>query len=327
MGLGNQAHFSSGGICVNMRHFTAIEAVAREQSISKAAEKLFVTPQALSKSIREAEEECGRALFSRSRKGVFLTPEGERLYGIIRFLLAEYDETQERVHRFFDSPVVEEIRIGFGVGVQYSLGFDNCIALQEMLNKAFPEYSFSFVECPDLSLEDRLIQQSLDFGLSLRPYRNKQLMFSPFISIPVAAFLPADHRLADRESIRLGELWGDPFVVMTRDMQFYDYTLQTCLDAGFRPRIEMECSEAVTAMYYVANNSCVFLGMDSISDIYGVKRVPLEEKNFVWQEGIVYTKQSLTNPARAQLLRFMSDFFRERIEGIRSYESLSNVRW
>ena len=45
-------------------------------SFTKAAKKLFMTPQGLSKSIKSLEEELGTELLSRSSKGVSLTENG-----------------------------------------------------------------------------------------------------------------------------------------------------------------------------------------------------------------------------------------------------------
>jgi DNA-binding transcriptional LysR family regulator len=60
-----------------LRHF--IEA-AREESMTRAAEKLYVTQPTLSKQIKELEEELGQKLFVRGNYKIHLTPEGEILY-------------------------------------------------------------------------------------------------------------------------------------------------------------------------------------------------------------------------------------------------------
>lgn len=57
--------------------------VAKEGSISKAAELLFITQPAVSRSIRQLEEKSKCTLFFRTPKGVKLTKEGEILYQYI----------------------------------------------------------------------------------------------------------------------------------------------------------------------------------------------------------------------------------------------------
>ena len=53
--------------------------VARLQSFSRAAEKIYRTQPAISAQIRLLEQECGERLFNRSGKRVQLTPAGEIL--------------------------------------------------------------------------------------------------------------------------------------------------------------------------------------------------------------------------------------------------------
>ena len=67
--------------------------------ITPAAEDLFLTPQALSKSIRKLEEELGSPLFFREKSGLVLTPFGEKALAEIRRLMGEYRLTTQRLEQ------------------------------------------------------------------------------------------------------------------------------------------------------------------------------------------------------------------------------------
>jgi len=54
--------------------------IAKQRSMSRAADMLFVTPSALSHSIQNLEDELGTQLFIRNKKGIILTASGEILY-------------------------------------------------------------------------------------------------------------------------------------------------------------------------------------------------------------------------------------------------------
>lgn len=58
----------------------AFEAVARLESVSRAADALHVTHGAVSRQVRQLEEAVGTALFVREGRGLALTPAGRRLY-------------------------------------------------------------------------------------------------------------------------------------------------------------------------------------------------------------------------------------------------------
>ena len=73
--------------------------VIRYHSMNIAAEKHFMTPQNLSKIIRNMERELGVVLFKRSKKGSELTKEGEKFYLQIVKVLNEYEKALEVVNK------------------------------------------------------------------------------------------------------------------------------------------------------------------------------------------------------------------------------------
>ncbi len=62
---------------IKFRHLDAFSAIARAQSLKRAAEALSLTQPAISKTLKELEVILGTILMERSRAGVRLTPEGE----------------------------------------------------------------------------------------------------------------------------------------------------------------------------------------------------------------------------------------------------------
>ncbi len=81
--------------------------VARVGSVNKAAEKLFMAPPNVSRSIKELETDLGITIFERSQKGVTLTPEGEEFIGYAKSLLKQiehiegiYKENSSKKQRF-----------------------------------------------------------------------------------------------------------------------------------------------------------------------------------------------------------------------------------
>ncbi len=70
-------------------------AVASAKSFMKAADDLYVSRQAISKTIRQLEEELGLELFIRNQKGAMMTPAGVFLYPRASALLAEFDKLKQ----------------------------------------------------------------------------------------------------------------------------------------------------------------------------------------------------------------------------------------
>lgn len=68
-----------------------VKEVAKTKSMSTAANNLYVTPQYISKAIKQLEEELNLKIFRRTNNGVFLTLNGEKLYEVVEDILGKID--------------------------------------------------------------------------------------------------------------------------------------------------------------------------------------------------------------------------------------------
>ena len=91
--------------------YKIFESVARNESISKASEELFISQPAVSQSIKKLEESIGGELFNRTKYGVRLTTEGKAFYDYIKKGL-DYIENGERIFSSLKNLNIGTIRIG-----------------------------------------------------------------------------------------------------------------------------------------------------------------------------------------------------------------------
>lgn len=84
--------FSGPSHDIDPRLLRAFTAVAEELHFTRAAARLYLAQQALSRDIRRLERELGAELFVRTTRQVALTPDGERLLPYARRVLAAHDE-------------------------------------------------------------------------------------------------------------------------------------------------------------------------------------------------------------------------------------------
>jgi DNA-binding transcriptional LysR family regulator len=92
------------------------EAVARTRSIAAAAREMHLTPSAVSKQLRELEQQLGCRLFSRTTRSVELTAEGIEYQGAIAPLLAGLEEATLQLRARAGGELMLEL------GVSHSLG-------------------------------------------------------------------------------------------------------------------------------------------------------------------------------------------------------------
>lgn len=81
---------------MDLRHLRTFVAVADEGTVSQAALRLHIAQPALSRQIRDLEEELGVQLFERVRRRLVLTGEGEQLLGDCRAVLGAIHSLIER---------------------------------------------------------------------------------------------------------------------------------------------------------------------------------------------------------------------------------------
>ncbi|MGK5529457.1 LysR family transcriptional regulator [Streptomyces sp. URMC 129] len=98
------------------RLLRAFAAVAEELHFTRAAARLLVAQQALSRDIRRLEREWGAPLFTRSTRQVALTAEGERLLPYARRALAAHDELAGALGAGRDRPLVVDVAAPVATG-------------------------------------------------------------------------------------------------------------------------------------------------------------------------------------------------------------------
>lgn len=82
---------------INYDYYRVFYYVAKYQNISQAAKLLLNNQPNLTRTIKKLEAELGCPLFSRSRKGMTLTPEGERLFEHIRIAIEHIDAGEAEI--------------------------------------------------------------------------------------------------------------------------------------------------------------------------------------------------------------------------------------
>ena len=77
---------------MNIKDLKWFQEICRLKSITKAAANLYITPQGLSKSIKNLENELGVELLQRTPNGITLTPFGDKLYEKSSVLIKDHED-------------------------------------------------------------------------------------------------------------------------------------------------------------------------------------------------------------------------------------------
>ena len=82
---------------VNFEHYKVFYYVAKSGNITSAARALYLSQPSVSRAVATLEEELGCRLFTRSKKGVELTPEGRQLYKHVRIACKHFFSAEEEL--------------------------------------------------------------------------------------------------------------------------------------------------------------------------------------------------------------------------------------
>ena len=184
-----------------LRYFVA---AAEELNFTRAAERLFVAQQALSREIQRLEARLGTKLFLRTTRRVTLTPDGDRLLVRARDLVARHDAVWADVHGPVAQPTVIDLM---------SDGRLTGTKLLDLARMRAPTIEFRgrYSGGTGEALE-RLATGRLDVVLG----RVDWLEAVPYPTIeailvrlePLSLLLPAEHPLARHEAVPVRSLKG-----------------------------------------------------------------------------------------------------------------------
>jgi DNA-binding transcriptional LysR family regulator len=210
-----------------LRQLRAFVAVAEELNFTRAAERLHLGQQAISKSVRQLERELGVALLERTTREVRLTPAGTALLESGREALtaaaAAFDRAQA-VGRALAGTV--------RVGVTPAIGPATREDVARVLRDDAAELSVSFHEVRPGEVPQVLRDRTLDLVLARTSLDTPDVDSAPLRPSAVELFVPAGHRLANATTARLAELDGERLLTWSAPGTPYTDLLVTRLQAA-----------------------------------------------------------------------------------------------
>ena len=192
-------------------------AVAREQTISGAAEALHMTQPPLSKQMMELERELGKQLFIRGKRRITLTREGMLLRKRAEEILSLVEKTKAEVSTS-DESISGDIYIGGGETEGMRLIVQTVRRVQEQ----YPNIRFHFSSGDGYDVTERLDRGLIDFGTLIEPIDMSKY---DYLRLPRpdtwGVLMRKEHPLASLKCIRPEDLQDVPMIT-SRQMEQED---------------------------------------------------------------------------------------------------------
>ncbi|GGU67577.1 LysR family transcriptional regulator [Streptomyces lavendofoliae] len=287
------------------RLLRAFVAVAEELHFTRAAARLYVAQQALSRDIRRLERELGAELFTRTTRQVLLTLDGERLLPYAHGVLAAYDE----LGAAFDDgarPLLVDLNTDGMISGRVLARARELAPECELMAR----YESGLTGAAAEILAGRL---DVSFGrfAGLAPAVRARLSAQPVRWEPMAVLLPDDHPLACRPEVELDALAGESVYAGAGNPATREWTdLAERLFAGrgikvappapvaigfeeFRRVMAKTRSPVLVAVDFPAMPGCVLRPL--------VDPIPLSPVSLVWRKGLKHPGVTALRTAAAAL--------------------------
>lgn len=190
------------------------EEVADQKSIRRAAERLHISPSAVTRQIAKFEELLGMPLFERLPRGVRLTAAGEVMLANVRRMQRDFEGALAQVDSL---KVMRRGKVRIGI-LQYMS--DRLIPdLITDVTRDRPGLSFTVRSANSLDIVDRLANGELDIGLCWAPPATAPVRRVRSVAVTLGIVVPATHEWAKRRGITLPECMSQPLIVPTPEME------------------------------------------------------------------------------------------------------------
>lgn len=221
---------------MELRQLRYFVGVAREQNVTRAAAKLRVAQPALSRQIRQLEDEVGVKLFARSARGVQLTPAGTAFLGEAEALLRQSERAVLNA-QCHDQAQSGRLNVGYVWGLFHTL-VPQWVA---RFRREHPGIAVNLFDLPATQLAGALSEQKLDLGFIGFAYEAEAagLAKQAVAATDFLAVLPEQHPAARKRRVNLASL-ADEFFIAISDQTYPGAAMvltEACRDAGFRPKI------------------------------------------------------------------------------------------
>ena len=218
---------------MELRHLRYFVAVAEEENVTRAALRLHVSQPALSRQVRDLEDELGFPLLLRTAKSVSLTEAGRAFLGEARAVLQRADEAVK---------AARAVAVGGGGELHVGYAPSPTVRLLPPTLRAFQtELPQVRVKLHDLSTEEMiggLREGRLQLAILVRPLKAmlRGLHFEALERDALRLAVPPGHAFARLRSVPLAQAAKERFVGLARAQYPEYYATFDELFAKVRPR-------------------------------------------------------------------------------------------
>ena len=230
---------------LRLRHFDFLDRLGKEANLGRVATEMNMVHSTATKMLQDIEDTLGLALFTRNRRGIRATAEGETMIKLARLILSDLRAGHAEL------AIVEKGGVGLiRIGVFPVAAAELLPALYSQLRQSAPRLDISIEEGDELRLAERLsggnidlILGRIDAGRLTPDLRHRVLYYEETVVV-----CGADNPIADAAAEDLPRLMSQAEWILPTTTTGASRMVSTWIvNAGFSPpRIGVESISALT---------------------------------------------------------------------------------
>lgn len=226
----------------SLRYFVE---VVQLNGFSRAAEQLFVTQPAISRSIKKLEDELGYTLLIRENEGVRLTDEGTILLAHAKQILAQFKSMEQALKEKL-GPLTGVLPVGLPPVIASTYFADIIMAF----SLRYPQVELKILELGTRKMRDAMLNGEVETAAVMLPFDDERFDLDIFSTDRLMLLVNEKHPLARRDSVKFVELINEPFIFFSDDFRINELVISACGIYGHKPVISGRSShlDLVTAM-------------------------------------------------------------------------------
>ncbi|MDQ2730715.1 MAG: LysR family transcriptional regulator [Armatimonadota bacterium] len=215
--------------------------VASEGSVTRAADRLYLTQPAVTKQLQALERELGARLFERTGRGVELTEAGTALLDYAQRSLSLLDECRQVIS---DIGAGAAGRLVIGAGVTTSIF--QLPAWLRRLQESYPGLDIVVRTGGSKQIAASVLHREIELGLVTSPVEDPAICSLPLYKEEITLVADPRHPFAG-QTVEGEELAAAPFILFPEGTGFREYLDHTLSLSGLKVKVKME-SDSVEAI-------------------------------------------------------------------------------
>ena len=292
---------------MEFKHIEYFIETANHKSISKAAEALFISQQALSRCIQNLEAELNCKLFERTVKGSVLTKDGKLIYDKFLPVVEQYRNTEEEIFTTLNSRP-QTLSFVCVPSIFRVLDTDLLFEFEER----YPNITLERKEMSGFDADNYVKEDSKHFGLIAIPENRHGMRFKhlPIKSLPVMLCVHKDDPLAQQDVVNFGQLRDKNFIMFESRSHYHKTIDEYTKKHGFKPKEVFESSDINQIFNLVNKGKGIFISPpdESAKMLFkNIRMIPFDDDTLTYCIAFIFKDYERLSPTAKMFINYTKE--------------------